>query len=593
MQKPFKPSRLFLSCALAGMLVSGCSTGGITSAASSLFGGNEEGTDKVRINQVGYLPASTKQALVPAGDQTWFTVINTSTDREVFRGQLSEPMAWPLADEVARIADFSALKTPGEYRIQVKGVKASYHFRIDEAAYEAVNAASIRAFYLNRVSIELLPEFAGDYARPAGHPDTRVLVHASAASKQRPEGTVIASPKGWYDAGDYNKYIVNSGISTYTLLSAYEHFPEFYRQQSLNIPESGNQVPDLLDEIWWNLEWMLTMQDPEDGGVYHKLTNKQFDGVIMPHEAVTPRYVVQKTTTAALNFAAVMASASRVFAEYESAWPGVSQNMLAAAESAWRWAVANPDVAYQQPEDIATGAYGDGQFADEFAWAAAELYITTGNDNYYRTFALSKPVIGVSSWSQVQGLPWISLAHHLDRLTPAADKHHIREQVLGEARSLLEASQASVYRLPMQAGDFKWGSNSVALNQAVMVLQGYRLSGERAYLDVAQSLLDYTLGKNPLNTSYVTGFGSRSPQHIHHRPSEADGIRAPIPGFIAGGPNPGQQDLDDCPQAYPSHLPAKSWLDHWCSYASNEVAINWNAPLVYVSGAVQVLTGKE
>ncbi|HCD52991.1 MAG TPA: cellulase, partial [Balneolaceae bacterium] len=124
-----------------------------------------------------------------------------------------------------------------------------------------------------------------------------VMVHAAAATGSRPEGTIISSPKGWYDAGDYNKYVVNSGISTYTLLFAYEQFPEFFKNQDLNIPESKNDLPDILDEALWNLEWLLTMQD-EDGGVYHKLTTANFEGMVMPHEATNQRYVVMKNTGA-------------------------------------------------------------------------------------------------------------------------------------------------------------------------------------------------------------------------------------------------------------------------------------------------------
>ncbi len=127
----------------------------------------------------------------------------------------------------------------------------------------------------------------------------------------------------------------------------------------------------------------------------------------------------------------------------------------------------------------------------------------------------------------------------------------------------------------MQPGDFVWGSNAVVLNQAMMLLQGYRLNGKREYLDAAQSQLDYVLGRNPLGISFVTGVGLRTPMHIHHRPSQADGIDAPVPGLLSGGPNPGQQDARDCPAAqYSSKLPALSWLDHECSYASNEIAIN-------------------
>lgn len=142
----------------------------------------------------------------------------------------------------------------------------------------------------------------------------------------------------------------------------------------------------------------------------------------------------------------------------------------------------------------------------------------------------------------------------------------------------------------MEREDFVWGSNSVGLNQAMMLIQAYRLNGNRDYLNAAQYLLDYVLGRNAVGMSFVTGFGENPTMHPHHRPSQADGIDNPVPGFLAGGPQPDQQDKNDCPVAYPSSLPAKSYLDHDCSYASNEIAINWNAPLVYVSAALEVLT---
>ena len=170
-------------------------------------------------------------------------------------------------------------------------------------------------------------------------------MHESAASVKRPEGTVISAPKGWYDAGDYNKYIVNSGISSYTLLAAYEHYPEIFDTLEINIPESGNGIPDILNEVKYNIDWMLEMQDPDDGGVYHKLTNASFDGVIMPDEAVQPRYVVQKTTAAALNFAAVTAQASRIYKKF---LPDFSEKCLKAAKSAYNWAIRNTQILYNQ-----------------------------------------------------------------------------------------------------------------------------------------------------------------------------------------------------------------------------------------------------
>src|SRR5690606_10777762 len=148
----------------------------------------------------------------------------------------------------------------------------------------------------------------------------------------------------WYDAGDYNKYIVNSGITMGTLFSLYEDFPAFVADLEVSIPEQGNSIPDLLDETLWNLRWMLKMQDPADGGVYHKLTAADFEGSIIPAEAKAQRYVVQKSTTASLDYSAVMAQAYRIFQKYEKNLPGLADSCLDASVKAWEWAKQNPDL---------------------------------------------------------------------------------------------------------------------------------------------------------------------------------------------------------------------------------------------------------
>jgi endoglucanase len=544
----------------------------------------------VAVNQIGYLPGGAKWALLWGARGKEARLVDAAGGRTVWQGPLGPAAEWPAAGRLVQTVDFSAFTRPGRYRLQVEGGPASDEFVIGAEAYAALSAAALKAFYFNRAGIELKPEHAGPWARPAGHPDTQVRVHASAAGPGRPEGTLISAPRGWYDAGDYNKYIVNSGISVYTLLAAWEHFPAFFQSQRLNLPESGNGLPDLLNEVLWNLDWMLAMQDPADGGVYHKLTNADFDGMVMPHQATGPRWVVAKSTAAALDFAAVAAIASRVFRAFDAQRPGHAARLLAAARAAWAWAQAHPDVTYRQPPDIRTGEYGDNQLADEFAWAAAELYITTRDDRFWAALKPAQTAMTVPAWAEVQGLGWISLAHHRAGLTAAADPQLIADRVGGLATRLAAAGQAAPERVGLQAGDYHWGSHSAVLNRAMVLIQGYRLTGTRAHLDAAQALLDNVLGRNALALSGVTGFGTRSPRHPHHRPSEADGVAEPVPGFLVGGPNAGQQDARHCPVPYPSTLPALSYLDHSCSYASNEVAINWNAPLVYVSAALQVLT---
>lgn len=122
------------------------------------------------------------------------------------------------------------------------------------------------------------------------------------------------------------------------MLSAYEDFSKYFDTLKTNIPESNDAVPDILNELIYNLRWMLTMQDPNDGGVYHKCTNAAFDGMVMPGITTAPRYAVQKGVAATLDFAAVAAQASRILQKYQKQLPGLSDSCLKAAVNAWQWA---------------------------------------------------------------------------------------------------------------------------------------------------------------------------------------------------------------------------------------------------------------
>ncbi len=551
----------------------------------------------MRLNQVGYYPHAPKVAVIVNAGAVEFRIVDEATGETVFTGTLGEQETWSLSGENVRKADFSALTQPGEYRLVAHNFGTSYRFRIAEQIHQPVATATLKGYYFQRVSTPLEEAYAGAWARPAGHPDTQVEVHPSAATEARLAGTIISAPRGWYDAGDYNKYIVNSGISTYTLLALHEHYPSYTTTLETNIPESGDDVPDVLDESLWNLRWMLDMQDPEDGGVYHKLTHANFQGIIMPHQATATRYVVQKGTGAALNFAAVMAQAARVYADYEAHFPGLADSMRTAAFAAWNWARANPNVAYRQntmnqqfDPDVVTGAYGDGNFSDEFDWAAAELYVTTEADSFLTAASPLNQLPSIPTWNQVRALGWYTLLHHRANLPEAIDTTAMKQQFLSVADGFAEAPAQHPYGVVMgrSGSDFVWGSNSVAGNQGMLLLQAYRLTGDTAYRDAALTNLDYLLGRNATGYSFLTGYGTRPTTAPHHRQSEADDVRDPVPGLLAGGPNPGQQD--GC--TYESSLPAKSYVDDWCSYASNEITINWNAPLLYLAGGLEVAFGE-
>jgi endoglucanase len=560
---------------------------------------------EIRLNQVGFYPEAPKMAVVVGAELSGFEVLETRTNEVVFSGLLSDSEHWEHSGETVRRADFSLLAAEGEYHLRLEDRTLSHPFRIARRVNADLAGAALRAFYFQRASTDLPERYAGPWARPAGHADQHVRVHASAATDHRPEGTVIASPRGWYDAGDYNKYIVNSGISTFQVLAVYEHFPAFARALDLRIPESGGPLPDVLAEALWNVRWMLTMQDPNDGGVYHKLTNPEFDGIVMPNEASQDdRYVVQKSTAAALNFAAVMAQGSRIFGEFERAQPGLADSMRSAAVAAWEWALLHPEAYYVQNEmnrhfepPIVTGAYGDGNVRDEFFWAASELFVTTGEERFRQAIEAYRGEWDVPSWADVGALGYYTVLQHRDRLADHDLVSRTEQDLLRVADTLRNAAETSAYRVAMGGGtnDFVWGSNAVAANQSMLLIQAYRLTADQRYLDAALSNLDYILGRNATGFSFVTAHGARTPMHPHHRPSEADDYEHPVPGMLAGGPNPGQQDyqycLDNYGATYPSRVRALSYIDHWCSYASNEIAINWNAPLAYITVAAEALAG--
>lgn len=551
----------------------------------------------IRLNQIGFYPGSEKIAVLVKDISGKFFITTPDLTETLFTGELSAPHKSTFSPTITRIADFTMFQKEGTYVLYIPEVGFSYQFNIKPKVHNDLVIGSLKSYYFQRLSIPLAYKYAGKWSRPAGHPDDKVLVHASAATKQRPEGTVISSSKGWYDAGDYNKYIVNSGISVGTLLSLYEDFPAYCDKIAVNIPESNNSIPDLLDEVLWNLRWMLTMQDPNDGGVYHKLTNAGFDAFVAPADARTARYVVQKSTAAALDFAAVTAQAARIFKKFANELPGLSDSCLAASEKAWGWAVKNPAVLYNQKAmnasfdpDITTGEYGDGNVSDEFIWAASELYVTTKKESYYKAVNLFPDnKMPVPSWGGVRLLGYYTLLRFEKELTPGASKDLIglKKNMLALGDSILKGFETNAYMTPMcnTVKNFMWGSNSEAANQAIALIQVYKLNNHKEYLTGAIHFLDYIMGRNATGYSYVTGYGSKSPMHPHHRPSASDEILDPIPGLLVGGPNPGRND--GC--KYTSLVPDEAYVDITESYASNEVAINWNSPFIYMVFAVEAL----
>ncbi len=541
----------------------------------------------IRLNQVGMYPGQEKIAVIENGKYGEpFKIISDNGD-VVFEGRTSRVATSPWSGKQRAIADFSSFDKRGSYKFVCGNDTAA--FIINDHALDKIATGLLHAYYILRSGIPIEEQYAGIYKRELGHLDTHVLVHESAATKTRPTGTVIPSPFGWYDAGDYNKYIVNSAFTIGQILIVYEVNKDFFVKQHLDIPEKDNSTPDVLDEMMFNLKWMLTMQDPADGGVYHKLTTPDFESTVMPVDCHQTRYVVEKTTAATLDFAAVMALASRIF-EGNTDYPDFSSKAADAAKKAWTWAIANPQVYYDQAEmnkqfkpEINTGAYDDTNVEDEFFWAATELYLLTNEKEYLSKAHEYAPENFVSPvWGNVAGLAryeW-AISNDGDCLVEES-----RKQIVDYSNGKGSSVFTSCFQTPSGnvASDFCWAS--LAENFAtpgITFLFAYHLTGDKRYITMAQENADYILGRNATGYCFITGYGQKSPLNPHHRISSADGIDAPVPGLLVGGPNASQQDKEyiNFWGGYPSDYPDESYVDSKFSYASNEIAINWNASAV-------------
>ena len=469
------------------------------------------------------------------------------------------------------------------------GLGTSDEFDVAPDVYARAFLLASRAFYGQRcgMAVDLAPLHPG-YSHPACHvagtPNPDALLHASAGAS----GTVDGSG-GWHDAGDYGKYVVNSGITTGELLWTYELFPERVAATSLQIPESNNGVPDLLDEARWNLRWMLKMQDA-DGGVWHKLTSERFGGFVMPErDDGGPRYVIGtgsspfKSSCATGDFAAVMAIAARVFRGFD---PEFASTALAAAERAWSWLAGNPGVVFRNCCGVVTGEYGDGNCSDERLWAAAELFRTTGapayNTFFTSSFAAGGPVLsgGAPAWPDVRSLALFTYALSRQPQTDEAVRSRIRADAAAAGADIVARTRAHAYRISLRPTDYVWGSNGVAANYGVALVLVNALQPDPALLDAAAENLHYLLGRNTFALSWVTQLGDRPYRHPHHRPSGGDANAEPWPGMLSGGPN--RYGGDPVIDALPATPPARRYRDDQGSYASNEMAINWNAPLVFL-----------
>lgn len=535
----------------------------------------------IYVDQVGYLPKAGKIAVstFPCN----FQVINSQTQSSVFDGTAKAMGIDDCSGEQVCQIDFSAVVSPGSYYILAGNGEKSHTFRIEENVYEALKSAVTKAFYYQRCGCELSGKHAGVYTHKACH--TAPSIFLEDYINKTPSPRQFDMTGGWHDAGDYGRYTSPAAVALAHLLYAYELFPEQLRMD-LNIPESGNDMPDILNECFYELTWLLKMQAP-DGGAYHKLTSFSHADFVMPEDDLMQFMIYPVSSMATADFAAIMALASRVYAPF---YPEFSKKALTAAKKAWSWLETNSYVGFHNPAGSNTGEYDDESDLDERLWACAELLRTDkGNASVYLSKLKEYSALPMSrtgfGWTDVSGLATLAIlfdpAHSAGML-----ESDYKRILFTEADRLCALQDASAYQLAMKPEDFVWGSNMVVCNRSILLILASLLAdGKQAasYREAALNQLHYLLGLNAMDISYVTGFGENAFKNPHNRPTFADGIGLPMPGWVSGGPFKAPCDpaaMERIPAGTP---PMKCYVDDVGSYSTNEITIYWNSPVVFMT----------
>ncbi|WP_203785921.1 glycoside hydrolase family 9 protein [Paractinoplanes rishiriensis] len=551
---------------------------------------------RVRVNQVAYLPNGPKAATVvteATAALPW--QLKNAAGAVVAQGSTAPRGVDASSGQNVHTINFKNFSRRGTgYTLTADG-ETSRPFDIGVDAYKKLRTDALKFFYTQRSGIEILDALRPGYARPAGHVDV---------APNQGDGNVPCQPGvcdytldvtgGWYDAGDHGKYVVNAGISVWQLLNEYERLPAS-RKLSLTIPESGNRTPDLLDEVRWELDFMLAMQVPAGkpfaGMAHHKIHDKEWTGLpLLPSQDPQPRELHPVSTAATLNLAATAAQAARIYKTFD---PAYAAQALAAARTAYAAAKANPDKIASPDDGVGGGTYSDNKVVDDFYWAAAELFITTG-EKQYQADILASPEhtadvfgAGAFDWGYTAAAGRLDLALLPNKLPGLAA---VRQSVVAGAEKYLAQQQAHPYGVGYAPANnmWDWGSSSIVLNNLVVLAAAHDLTGKAKYKDGVLTGIDYIFGRNALNISYVTGYGEVSAQNQHSRwyARQLDpNLPNPPPGTLAGGPNSSIQDpvaqekLKGCVGQF-------CYIDDIGSWATNELTINWNAPISWVSAWV-------
>lgn len=519
-----------------------------------------------RINQEGYVPGlPVTVAVLGSG-----TVTLKNTVGEVIRSvEICMPETDPASGDAVTLVDLGTLEA-GVYELSCGNEQR--RLTVNACSRNAVTHALIKGLYYQRCGCGLSPDHAGIYAHPP--------CHTAPATDWEDRSIRRRVTGGWHDAGDYGKYVAPGAVTVAHLLYAWKLFPRGC-SCDLNIPETGNGIPDILNEARFELEWILQMQRP-DGAFHHKLTKSHFAPFIMPQDDLDPEYLMPVCWCATADAAACLALASRIYRSFDEAF---ANRMLLSARHAWAWLQNHPDfVPFTNPEGVRTGRYGGWSDRSNRFWAACELYAATGEETCRRaaeTLYADSLALTEFGWMEVGGLG--ALCCLFDMKDKAGDVLYtmLKKDFLRQSDEILALSRASGYGTALAPDRYVWGSILPVMGHAMAMIINSLLTGRQDMRNAALLQWHYALGLNALDLCFVTGFGEHTVLHPHHRPSGADGITNPVPGLISGGPNKCFCYPQTKEKLGPDTPPARYFLDETPSADTNEIAIYWNSPAVF------------
>ncbi|MGF7141179.1 glycoside hydrolase family 9 protein [Roseimarinus sediminis] len=510
-------------------------------------------------NSLGYLPEAVKTAGVSFPAAT-FELVDAKSQTVVFEGQFKGPQHQDDVKTDLWLADLSAFKTPGNYQLRVDKKLLSPAFSIASDVYEPALKTSMRAFYLWRCGTAVEGEHNGiTYRHEVCHTNDGYLDYLGDKGKIK-DGT-----GGWHDAGDHGKYVVNAGATVGVLFMAWDHFNRQLNDFDFELPETAAGYPSFLKELKWETDWLLKMTYPDGSGrVSHKLTRTNFSGFIMPEDDEAPRYFTEWSSAATGSFVAMMAQAARYFKPYDADY---AKRCLDAAMLSYKYLKEHSEYQRFEQGDFKTGGY-QSHDADDRLWAAAELWETTGEQGYLDE--LEEQMRGMKNLVD-ENWDWGDLSN-LGVFTYLLSEREGRDSELVEkassaaieiANTIVQQGEEDLFSRPL-GNRYYWGCNGTVARQVMNLQVANKLQADEKYLATALNALHHLFGNNVYGRSFVTGLGHQPPMHPHDRRSGADNIEAPWPGYLVGG---GQSATD--------------WTDVEASYTTNEVAINWQAALVY------------